>query len=170
MAEVPLDPSIAQISPNIADAIAKTKIPPAEAALVKQLAKTYTLGRRLLKQPKENARKEFLELDPIVQQNIRTLHPNQKRFEAEQNLLGKATQFATDKITGAVKGLFSPIILGFKAAEVLDRTANTLGNVYQQTRYQDKPFTKKVLTDAYNGKNQWRWEDVAAYEKKYGEA
>ena len=170
MAQVPLDPSVLKVSPGFADAVTKSQLPPDKRNMVEQMSQTYVRANKLLKISEEKARKEFLGLDPIVQQNIRTLHPNQKRFEAEQNLLGKATQLITNKITGTVKGLFSPVIAGFKAAETAGKVANTAGNVYQQTRYQDKPFTKKVLTDAYNGKNQWRWDDVAAYEKKYGEA
>lgn len=170
MAQVPLDPSVLKVSPGFADAVNKSNLPPDKRNMVEQMSMTYVKANKLLKINEEKARKEFLELDPIVQQNIRTLHPSQKRFEVEQDLLGKATQFVTGKITGIAKGFFSPVIEGFKAAERLGKVANTAGNVYQQTRYQDKPFTKKVLTDAYNGKNQWRWDDVAAYEKKYGEA
>jgi hypothetical protein len=170
VAQVPLDPSVLKVSPGFADAVNKSNLPPQPRNMVEQMSQTYVKANKLLKISEENARKQFLELDPIVQQNIRTLHPSQKRFEAEQNLLGKATQFVTGGINSAVKGLFSPVIEGFQMAERLGKIANTAGNVYQQTRYQDKPFTKKVLTDAYNGKNQWRWDDVAAYEKKYGEA
>lgn len=170
MAQVPLDPSVLKVSPGFADAVTKSNLPPQQRNMVEQMSMTYVKANKLLKVSEEKARKEFLDLDPIVQQNIRTLYPTQKRFEAEQNLLGKATQFVAGGITGTVKSLFSPIIAGFKAAETLGKVANTAGNVYQQTAYQDKPFTKKVLSDSYNGKNQWRWEDVAAYEKKYGKA
>lgn len=170
MAQVPLDPSVLKVSPGFADAVTKSQLPPQQRNMVEQMSMTYVKANKLLKVSEEKARKEFLDLDPIVQQNIRTLYPTQKRFEAEQNLLGKATQFVTEKATNAVKGFFSPVIAGFKAAETLGKIANTTGNVIQQTVYQDKPFTKKVLSDSYNGKNQWRWEDVAAYEKKYGKA
>jgi hypothetical protein len=170
VAQVPLDPSILKVSPGFADAVTKSQLPPQQRNMVEQMSMTYVKANKLLKISEEKARKEFLDLDPIVQQNIRTLYPTQKRFEAEQNLLGKAAQFVSGGITGAVKGLFTPVIAGFKAAETLGKVANTGANVFQQTAYQDKPFTKKVLTDSYNGKNQWRWEDVTAYEKKYGKA
>ena len=166
MAQVPLDPSVLKVSPGFADAVTKSQLPPDKRNMVEQMSQTYVRANKLLKISEEKARKEFLELDPVVQQNIRALHPNQKRFEEEKDLLDRAKDFGKF----ALKGLFSPVIEGFKVAGVLGKIANTPGNVYQQTRYQDKPFTKKVLTDAYNGKNQWRWDDVAAYEKKYGEA
>jgi hypothetical protein len=170
VAQVPLDPSVLKVSPGFAEAVNNSRLQPQQRNMVEQMSQTYVRANKLLKISEEKARKEFLDLDPIVQQNIRTLYPTQKRFEAEQNLLGKATQFVTGGITSTVKNLFTPVIAGFKAAETLGKVANTTGNVLQQTVYQDKPFTKKVLTDSYNGKNQWRWEDVAAYEKKYGKA
>lgn len=170
MAEIPLDPSLVKVSPNFAQAVRNSKLPPEQRTMVEQMSQSYVKAKNLLKVSEEKARKDFLELDPIVQQNIRTLYPTQKRFEAEQNLIGKATQFVTGGISKAASTLFSPITAGWKAVETVSKVGNTAVNVYQQTAYQDKPFTKKVLSDAYNGKNQWRWEDVTAYEKKYGKA
>ena len=170
MAQVPLDPSVIKVSPGFADAVKNANLPPAQRGMVEQMSQTYVKASKLLKLGEEKAREEFLDLEPIVQANIRTLHPNQKRFEPEQSLLGRSLQFAGNVATGVAKGFFSPIIEGFKFAGVLGKVANTTGNVLQQTKYQDKPFTKKVLSDSYNGVNQWRWDDVAAYEKKYGKA
>ena len=170
MAQVPLDPSVIKVSPGFADAVKNANLPPVQRGMVEQMSQTYVKASKLLKLGEEKARKEFLDLEPIVQANIRTLHPNQKRFEPEQNLLGKALQLVGNAATGAVNTYFSPIIKGFEFAGVLGKVANTAGNVFQQTKYQDKPFTKKVLSDSYNGLNQWRWDDVAAYEKKYGKA
>ena len=170
MAQVPLDPSVIKVSPGFADAVQNANLPPAQRTIVEQMSQTYVKAKTLLKVSEEKARKEFLQLDPIVQQNIRTLYPTQKRFEAEQNLLGKATQFITGAASKAASTLFSPITQSWKAVGEVAKVSNLVGNVAQQTIYQDKPFTKKVLTDAYNGKNQWRWDDVAAYEKKYGKA
>jgi len=170
MAEIPLDPSLIKVSPGFADAVKNANLPPASRNMVEQMSQTYVKASKLLKLGEERARKEFLDLDPIVQTNIRTLHPNQKRFEPEQGLIGKALQLVGNAATGAIKTYFSPIVKGFEFAGTLAKVANTTGNVLQQTVYQDKPFTKKVLSDSYNGLNQWRWDDVAAYEKKYGKA
>ena len=170
MAEVPLDPSIAQISPNIADAIAKTKIPPAEAAIVKQLAKTYSLGKDLLKKPKEDARKQFLELDPIVQENMRYIYSDQDIFKAEQSLLGKIVS-GTAKVAMAGAGsVFSPLVAAYKAVDNYSKGVNTPKNVAQQVKYGKQDFSKKVITDSFNGKNMWRQEDLVRYEEKYGKA
>lgn len=170
MAEVPLDPSLVKVSPNFANAVKNAKLPVEQRTMVEQMSQTYVKAKELLKVSEDKARKEFLDLDPIVQQNIRTLYPTQKRFEAEQNLLGKATQFVTGAISAGAGLLFSPITKGWKLTEQVGKASNTIGNVLQQTVYQDKPFTKKVLTDSYNGKNQWRWDDVARFEQKYGKA
>lgn len=170
MAQVPLDPSVLKVSPGFANAVKDANLPPAQRNVVEQMSQTYVKAKELLKVSEEKARKQFLDLDPIVQQNIRAIYPTQKRFEAEQNLLGKATQFVTGAASKVASSLFSPITTGWKAIEQVGKIGNVTGNILQQTVYQDKPFTKKVLTDSYNGKNQWRWEDVAAYEKKYGKA
>lgn len=170
MAEVPLDPSIAQVSPNIASAIAKTKISPAEKQLVAQLAKTYTLGKQLLKKPKDDARKEFLGLDPIVQDNMRTLYTDQDIFKAEQGLLGKIVT-AGAKATMATAGtLFSPLVAAYKAVDVYSKGVNTTKNVVQQVTSGKQNFSKKVITDSFNGNNMWRQEDLVRYEEKYGKA
>jgi hypothetical protein len=171
MAEVSsLDPSIVRVSPNFADAVAKANLPADQKNMVTQMSQTYTKAKSLIKMSEDEARKEFLSLDPIVQQNMRYLYPNQKRFEAEQNLLGKIVQFGADTASDIAKAVFSPLVYGFKAAEVTSRVANVPGSVYQATKYQDKPFSKNVITDAYNGKNMWRWDDVEKFEQKYGKA
>jgi hypothetical protein len=170
MAEVPLDPSIAQISPNIADAIARTKIPPAEAAMVKQLAKTYSIGKGLLKKPKEYARKEFLELDPIVQENLRYIYSDQEIFKAEQGLLGKIVTTGAKVAMAGVGTVFSPLVAAYKAVDTYSKGVNTPKNVAQQLTSGKQDFSKKVVTDSFNGLNMWRQEDLVRYEEKYGKA
>jgi hypothetical protein len=170
MAEVPLDPSIAQISPNIADAIAKTKIPPAEAAIVKQLAKTYTIGKDLLKKPKEDARKEFLELDPIIQENMRYIYSDQDIFKAQQSVLGAVVKGVAQANMAIAGTLFSPLVAAYKAVDTYSRGTNTPKNVAQQKLYGKQDFSKKIITDSFNGKNMWRQEDLVRYEEKYGKA
>ena len=116
MAQVPLDPSVLKVSPGFADAVTKSKLPPQPRNMIEQMSQTYVRANKLLKISEEKARKEFLDLDPVVQQNIRSLYPTQKRFDPEQDLFDKAKQFVTDKAVGTVKGFFSPVIEGFKAA------------------------------------------------------
>lgn len=170
MAEVQLDPSIAQVSPNIASALANSKVSPSDAAIVKQLAKTYTLGKKLLKQPKDNARKEFLELDPIVQDNMRYLYSDQEIFKKEQGLLGKALSFGGKVATDVATGVFSPLVFGYKFVDNYSKAVNTPKNILQQTREGKQNFSMKVITDSFNGKNMWRQEDLVRYEEKYGKA
>ena len=170
MAEVPLDPSIAQVSPNIASAIAKSKIPAKDANMVKQLAKTYTLGKDLLKKPKDQARKEFLELDPIVQDNMRYIYSDQEIFKAEQNLFGKIVTAASKATMSTATTLFSPLVGAYKAVDAYSKGVNTGKNVLQQVTSGKQDFSKKVITDSFNGKNMWRQEDLVRYEEKYGKA
>lgn len=169
MAEVQIDPSIAQVSPNIASALAKSKISPSDAALVKQLSKTYILGRDLLNKPKDDARKEFLSLDPIVQENMRFIYSDQDIFKPEQNIFGKALSIGSKTLT-TLATFASPLVAGYKAVEMYAKGVNTPKNVYQQITGGKQDFSKKIITDSFNGNNMWRQEDLVLYEKKYGKA
>ena len=170
MAEISLDPSVAKVSPNLANALVKSNIPASQKSMVEQMSQSFVKAKNLIKMNEEKARKEFLDLDPIVQNNIRYLYPNQKRFEAEQSLLGRVTKGIAGGISYGASKLFSPITMAWDAVETTGKVGALIPSLYQATKYQDKPFTRKVLSDAYNGKNMWRWDDVAEYEKKYGKA
>ena len=169
MPEVPLDPSVALVNPNFYNAALKTKLDPQEALLVEQHTKTYLKAKSLLKLSEKEARNQFLKLDPVVQNNMRYIFPNKEIFQPEQDLKGKVTQLVGNAAMQTVKAVASPLIAGFKAAEILGKTFNT-PNIVRAQMEQGKPFSKKLLTDSYNGLNSWRWDKIAAYEKQYGRA
>lgn len=169
MPEVPLDPSVAALSPNFYSAAIKSTLDAKSRLMVEQLAQSHKKGKDLLKLSDKKARQEFLKLDPIIQNNIRYIYSDQEQFLPEQNLLGKATQAVGKAAMGAVTFAFSPFIAAFKAAEEWGQVLNT-ANVVRVQREQGKPFTKKLLSDSYNGLNSWRWDKVAKFEKQYGKA
>lgn len=167
MAFKPLNPVVAEVSPNFYNAAVNANLPIEQQKLVEQMAFTHKKAKDLLKLSTEQARKEFLTLDPIVKSNMRYLFPDQKIFEAEQGLIGKATQAVTGAITDVVKAVASPLLLGFAASDVYGKTINA-GNIIRRQLQQDKPFTKQVIKDGFNGKNSFQWDKIAEFEQKYG--
>jgi len=169
MAEVPLNPVVGEVSPNLYKAAIAANLPADQRKVIEQMSYTYKSAQKLLKLSEEESRKEFLGLDPNVQRDINLLFPGQKRFLPEQSLVGKITQGVGGALTKAAGLYFSPIIAGFKAVDIVSKTFNTPG-VLRKQLLEGKPFSKKLLSDAFNGKNSWDWDRVAEYEQKYGKA
>ena len=169
MAEIPLDPSVAQLSPNFYSAAVKSGLDAKSKLMVEQLSQSAKKGKELLKLSNKQARQEFLKLDPIVQNNIRYIYSDQEQFLPEQDLRGKITQAAGKAAMNTAKAVFSPFIAAFKVAEEYGQVLNT-ANIVRAQMEQGKPFTKKLLSDSYNGLNSWRWDKVAKFEKQYGKA
>jgi hypothetical protein len=169
MPEVPLDPSVAQLSPNFYSAAIKSTLDPKSRLMVEQLSQSHKKGKELLKLSDKKAREEFLKLDPMVQNNIRYIYAGKEQFLPEQGLLGKVVQGVGKAAMGTAMGVASPFIAAFKAAEEYGQLLNT-GYVAKAQLDQGKPFTKKLLSDSYNGLNSWRWDKVAKFEKQYGKA
>jgi hypothetical protein len=163
----PLNPVVAEVSPNLYKAAVTANLPPEQQKIVEQMSFTHKKAKDLLKLSEDQARKQFLELDPIVQSNIRYLFPDKKTFEAEQGLIGKATQAVTGGITKVAKGVASPLLASFAAADLYGKVINTPVSVYRQLS-QDKPFSKQIIKDGFSGKNAFQWDKVAEYEQKYG--
>ena len=170
MPEIKLDPTVAELSPNLYKAAISANLPKEQQKYISQMTRTHKLGKKLIQQSEEEARKQFLELEPIVQDNMRYLFPDQKRFQPEQNLVGKAVNFAGEAVKDVATAYLSPVIALFTAADKWGKTINTPYKVKAQVKDEGKPFSKQVLSDAFNGKNSWRWDRVANYEKKYGKA
>lgn len=171
MAEVDLNPAVAKISPNLADALRKSALPPGSGKIVEQYARSQTLGKDLLKMPKDRARKEFLSLDPIVQNNIYSLYSNQEIFAPEKSLGVKILSGIGSTLANATKTAASPLLAGFVVADNWEKVfKNTLPGVVQSVKGGKLDFSSKVLTDSFNGKNMWRADSIKEYEAKYGKA
>jgi hypothetical protein len=169
MAEVPLSPVVGEISPNIYKAAISANLPNDQQKIIEQIMYTYKTAQKLLKMSEKESRKDFLKLDPSIQKDINLLFATEKRFQPEQSLLGKATQAVTSGITKGFNFAFSPVIGAIKGVELYSKTLNTVGTGIKQLS-QDKPFSKQLLKDAFDGKNSWDWSRVATYEQKYGAA
>jgi hypothetical protein len=169
MAEVPLNPVVGEVSPNLYKAAIAANLPLNQQKVIEQMSYTYKTAQKLLKMSEESSRKDFLKLDPTIQADINRLFPTQTRFQPEQGLVGKAIQGAGKALTKSAELFFTPIIAGFKSAELYGKTLNTAGTGIKQLS-QDKPFSKQLLKDAFNGRNSWDWSRVSEYESKYGAA
>lgn len=164
-----LSSAVAEMSPNLyktAIAIGMTEI---DARLIDQQARSWKLGQQLLTKSKEKARKEFLGLDPDVQKNIYDLFSDEDVFKPESTIFQKAFNIVTKPIKGAITTYATPLVAGFKAAEIWGKVINTGYSALSQ-KQQGANFSKQLLTDGYNGTNSWRWDEVAKYEEKYGKA
>lgn len=170
MAEIKDHTAATELGPNIYKAVVNTKFnTEADARQAEQMFRTYKKAKELLKLSSAEARKEFLKLDPIVKSNIRFIYPDKAEFQPEQNLIGKITQAAGKAATDVFNALASPLMAGFNIADKSAKTTATPYNVYAQLR-QGADFTKKLITDAFDGKNSWNWDSVALYEEKHGKA
>jgi len=165
-----LDPSIAEVSPNFYNAALQSQLSTSEQQLVTQAALSWKTANTLMKLGKDKARQQFLELTPDVQSTIRYMFPNREEFLPEQS---SRQQLAQNIIKGAgkvVQAFGSPIISAFQAVETYGRVINTPYQLEQKREQGENIFNFRVLTDTYYGKNNWRWERVEEYNKKYGVA
>ena len=169
MPEVPLDPSVAKLNPNFYSAAIKSNLDSQSKMMVEQFALSSVKAKELLKLSERKAREEFLKLDPFVQNNIRYIYPDKAQFAEEKGLLGNVLTASKSAALGTAAAYASPLIAGFKVAEVYGRAINTPYVVASQMG-QGKPFSLKLLSDSYNSLNSWNWKRVEDFEKQYGKA
>jgi hypothetical protein len=163
----PLNPVVAEVSPNFYQAATLANLPPEQQKIAEQMAFSHKKAKELLKLSERKGREQFLELDPIVQSNIRYLFNDKKIFEAEQGLIGKATQAVSGFVMNAYKTAASPLLAGFAASDVYGKVVNTGPTIYRQLK-QKIPFSTQVIKDGYNGKNSFKWDRIDEFEQKYG--
>ena len=171
MPEIKLDPVIAELSPNIYKAAMDANLPINQQIQLSQLARARKEGKRLLQLSKEDGRKEFLNFDTEIQKTINSIWSDKEIFEPEVNTFGKVIQAVGKAAGNAAKLYFSPVIAGFTAANKYARTLNTPYLAEQQAEQgRGSRLDKKILSDAFDGKNSWRWDKISEYETKHGKA
>jgi len=171
MPEIKLDPVIAELSPNIYKAAMDANLPINQQIQLSQLARARKEGKRLLQLSKEDGRKEFLNFDTEIQKTINSIWSDKEIFEPEVNTFGKVIQAVGKAVGNATKLYFSPVIAGFTAANKYSRTLNTPYPAEQQAEQgRGSRLDKKILSDAFDGKNSWRWDKISEYETKHGKA
>jgi hypothetical protein len=178
-----IDPSVAELSPNLYNAARISGLSPQSAKFLNQMSKQYKKGQNLLKLSDTAARVKFLDLDPKVQENIRLFFPNQKVFDPEKSAIREFVEFATKTTVFApIKLITSPIMAALDKLEQWEKGTKTpypAGRQIQeaaQARQLNLPVVKRpdfnpgILKDIYDGKNNWKWDKVDMYEQRYGVA
>jgi len=163
-----LSTAVAEMSPNLYKTAIDIGMSEIDAKLVDQQARSWKVGTQLLTKSKDKARKEFLALDPTVQQNIYGLFSDEEIFQPEKTLLRKILD-KTSLVGNVVSTIASPMVAAFKLSDKYTKVINTPYQVIRQVQ-QGKDFSKQIITDAYNGLNSWNWDEVAKYEEKHGKA
>ena len=160
----------AEVSPNFYGAALRTNYSPAELKMINQMSLSYKTAASLLKLSNGKAREQFLQLDPDVQANIRYIFPDKEQFLPQQNIFQRGVQAASRALSLGATALSSPIIAAFGVAEQYGRGINLPYQLEQKREQGENIFSKKVLSETYYGKNNWRWDRVEEYNKKYGVA
>lgn len=171
MAEIKQDPAVAELNPNLYKAVLRSGLDAPSATQIQQMAWTQKKAKQLLRLSPEKAREEFLKLDPVVKSNIAYLYPGKEQFapEANPNLFGKVVGGIAKGLTAGFKATFSPVM---EAIDLSEKYTQAQGTPYTTKRQveQGANFSKKLLSDQFNGLNSWNWEIVEQYEEKYGKA
>jgi len=177
-----VDESVANISPNLYKAAITTGLDPKWAKILNQFSLNHKKGKELIAMGDSMGRNEFLKLDPTVRMNIQALFPDRKMFSDEPSNLRKAVSFITKGPREAIELLSTPFI---KALDALDAWEKGTKTGYSQVRSAQEakqalsaglPVTKRtdfkkgILSDTYNGLNNWDWDKVSSYEERYGAA
>lgn len=164
-----LSSAVAEMSPNLYKTAMNIGMDEKDAKLVDQLARTHKLAKNLLTKSRDKARKEFLALDPTVKSNIYSIFPNEEIFQPEKTMFQKVASAVSKPLLKVAGTLASPLVAGFKAVETYGKVLNTGYTAYKQVQ-QGADFSKALLSDAYNGTNSWKWDEVQKYEEKHGKA
>lgn len=177
-----IDPAVAELSPNLYNAAMISGLSPQQSRFLNQMSKQYKLGVELSRLGEAAARTKFLELEPKVQENIRLFFPNKKAFEAEKTLLQEILGTAVKAATFPIRAVASPFMAALDALENWEKGTKTpysAGRQAQEAAQAERlnlPVTERgdfstgVIKDIFDGRNNWKWDKVDAYEQKYGRA
>ena len=177
-----IDESVAELSPNLYKAARLSGLSPAQSKFLNQMSKQYKKGLELSRLSDTAARNQFLQLEPKVQEHIRLFFPNNKAFEPEKSLLQEAMSFAFAGPKAGLELLASPFMMALNALEGWEKgykTPYSAGRQAQEAAEAQRrglPVTKRadfssgIIKDIYDGKNNWKWDKVTAYEQEYGVA
>jgi hypothetical protein len=177
-----IDPSVADLSPNLYNAARASGLNPAQSRFFNQMSKQYKLGSELLKLGEAAARNKFLSLDPTVQDNIRAFFPEQKVFEPEKGAIRELIDLWAKGVTLPLKVIGSPFMFALDTLEKWEKTVKTPYSAgrqkqeMQQAQQLGLPVTKRtdfnsgIIKDTFDGKNNWKWDKVDMYEQRYGVA
>jgi len=169
MAELPpIKPVVAEISPDIYNALKNAGATQQEQNIVEQVSFAYKKGMDLRKLDTDHARIEYGKLAPQAKLELKTVFPNEKYMQPKPGLwtdianLGKA----------AWKGVLSPVgVGGYALAGEYSKLINAPGRATFETTTAKQPlFSGKTWSVAHNGKDLYNPNDLQKLTDQYGEA
>lgn len=177
-----IDPAVAELSPNLYNAAMISGLSPDQSRFLNQMSKQYKLGVELSRLGEAAARRKFLELEPKVQENIRLFFPDKKAFEPEKTLVQEILGTSVKIATMPIRALASPFMAALSALENWEKGTKTPYPTVRQAQEAAQaqrlnlPVTERgdfstgVIKDIFDGRNNWKWDKVDAYEQRYGRA
>ena len=161
-----IDKTVGLVSPNLYSAAVNANLSPNEATQLQQMGFTVKKHRELKKLNPDVAKKEYDSLDPGIQEQLKVLFKDQDYSKTPES--GVRQVFG---VIGNTAHLFaSPLIGLFKAAGQYNRAINMPYKLWQQSQQGEDVFSKKVWTDAWDGKNQFNQEALKEATAYHGEA
>lgn len=146
-----IDKTVGIVSPNIYVAAKQANLSPIEITQIEQMSYTIKKHRELKKLTPDIARKQYDGLDPMIQDQLKSLFKNEDYL--------KPLPDASDRFVGVLKGTLtffaSPLIGLFKLGGQYNRLINEPYKVYRQVSQGADLFSTKTWTDAWDGKNQY---------------
>ena len=159
-----INPIVAKTSSSIYAAAQSANLPQDQVNQLEQFSWAVQKNKKLNQLPKEDARKEFNELDPDIQKQLKFLFP-----KAEYQL---AAPDASDYLIGGAKSAgklaASPLLAFFKAAGVWNRVINTPYLVARQAMQGEGVFNTQTWTDAWDGRRVFNQESLNDAVKQFG--
>lgn len=143
-----VNPSVADVSPNIYAAAQQANLNQTQVTQLDQFARTVKLNKNLLRRPLDLARNEFNGLDPQIKEMLQFLYPDASYAEPAPGVGDNLASFGK----GALKFAASPLLAFFKAAGSYGRVINLPYLVGRQVAQGENLFSTNVLTDAYDGR------------------
>ena len=161
-----IDKTVGLVSPNLYAAAKQANLSLTETTQIEQMSYTIRKHRELKKLTPDIARKQYDGLDPMIQDQLKSLFKNEDYLIAPPD--------AGDRVVGAIKGTLkfaaSPLIGLFKLGGQYNRLINEPYKIYRQVSQGADLFSTKTWTDAWDGKNQYdnaALKEVTDYFGKY---
>ena len=161
----PINPVVAETSPNIYSAAKNANLTPQQTNQVEQMSFTIQKHKQLMAMKPQDATAAYQKLDPSVRDGLKFLYKDAQYAQAAPTL--------GSEVTGALKyvgkTLASPIIGLFKIAGDYNKVINTPYLVGRQIAQGDGDiFNKKIWKNAWDGNSIYDNKAIDEVTKVYG--
>ena len=161
---ISINPIVAKTSSSIYAAAQAANLPNDQVKQLEQFSWAVQKNKSLNLLPIEDARKQYNELDPVVQEQLKFLFPKAGYQQAAPD----ASDYLIGAGKGALKVVASPLLAFFKAAGVWNRVINTPYLVARQAAQGEGLFNKQTWTDAWDGRRVFNQSSLDEAVKQFG--